>query len=470
VNSAELATVPLFRRSWIHILLLLILSSSIFINSVKNEFVWDDVSLIAENMTIRGTGSLGKVFTSHYWDLGGDNDRISGNYRPLTVASFMLNYQLAGSSPAGFRIVNIAIHSLNTCLVYVLALLLGVPSLYALAAGLIFAVHPAHVESVVWITGRCELMACTGLLSSLCFFLQFRKQRELKYYLLSLFMFIGAVLSKESAFALIPILLCYEIITLQPKQMKIGVLFRRLWRIVPFIVIAVVFLWLRYRIVGAIADQGSAPGFFFQGNTGQDIFVTMVKVFAYYWLLLGFPLKLSAHYDQTDFPVPASLLDSSFVLSLSLHLLLTVFIVFMYKREKSIIAFAAAWVYLALLPYSHIIHFEWLMAERFLYIPSVGFVIACVLLIPQKTGWAGVKSPVSILLLLCVLVFFGFRTAKRNCDWRNELSLFGALARAKPDLLGARIGYGNALLKAGKYEDALVEFKAADRLKSGGEK
>ena len=127
--------------NWKHLACVTIVAILVFINSISNEFIWDDVYLIVDNPTIREPGNIGKAFTTHYWDLGDKKARIAGNYRPLTIASFILNYQLTGPSPEGFRIVNIAIHALNSCLLYILALLLGLPSLCALAAGLIFACH-----------------------------------------------------------------------------------------------------------------------------------------------------------------------------------------------------------------------------------------------------------------------------------------------------------------------------------------
>ena len=470
MNAVEKSTVPLYKRRWMHLLLLLIVASSVFINSAGNDFVWDDVDLIAENLTIRDPGNLGKVFSTHYWDVGTPKDRISGNYRPATVASFLLNYQLTGPSPAGFRVVNIALHALNTCLVYLLSTLLGLPAFCAVAAGLIFATHPVHVEPVVWITGRCELMACCGLLSALCCYLKSRQNKCLSFYLFSLLLFATALFSKESALAFVPIVVCCEMALHAERQEGLSTLLRRLWILAPFLIVACVFMVIRYMVVGAIADQGSDPGFFFQGNSPLDIFLTMVKVLAYYWVLLGFPLKLSAHYDQNDFPVPQSLLEPSFLTAVAAHLTVLVVIGFLVKRKKHIHAFAVVWVYLALLPYFHIIHFEWLLAERFLYNPSVGFAMALAAGLHAVVKRFDDKGKMLSVLLVAVVLLFSVRTVARNYDWRNEIAFFGDLVRQKPDLLGARVGYGNALLKAGRYQESVIEFKAAEELKRVGDK
>jgi tetratricopeptide (TPR) repeat protein len=194
----------------------------------------------------------------------------------------------------------------------------------------------------------------------------------------------------------------------------------------------------------------------------------MVKVGAHYWLKLLFPMNLSAHYDQNDFPVPGSLFEPTLLLAAVTHLAILGSIILAYRTRHRTAAFAIAWVPITLLPYSHIVRFEWLMAERFLYIPSVGFVIALTLLggglLSFVTAPGRSRRAAGALALLLLLGGYGARCVVRNRDWKDNVTFFGVIARDKPWVAGARYAHGNALLEERRYQEAIGEYEAALRL------
>jgi len=452
-----------------HLALLLTVACAVYANSIGNDFIWDDVELIENNPLIRNPGNLRKIATTHYWDLGKEGERVIGNYRPLTVASYLLNYQVAGADPAAFRVVNIALHALNTCLVYLLCAVLGLSWPAALVAGLLFAVHPVHVEAVVWITGRGELLACFGLLAAMYFHLRHRRDGAPSQVAASVVFFLLALLSKESAIAFIPIVIGLEIVLSLAEGAPASRVRSRVLSCLPYLLVSLAFLAVRYAVLGGAEDRGAGPGTFFLGSTAAEIFLTMVKVFAKYWALLLFPAKLSAHYDQIDIPVPESLLDPSFLAAVGVHVAVLAAIIALFRTKRHLAAFALSWVYLALLPYSHLVHFEWLMAERFLYIPSVGIALAAALAVEavRRTDRAPTRRTAGAVAsaALCAIALLAVRTVDRNRDWAHETEFFGVLAADKPTLAGARLGYGKALEKVGRYEEALTEYEAVVRLR-----
>ncbi len=453
-----------------HLVLLMTVACAVYANSIGNDFIWDDVPLIAENPLIRTLGNIRKIATTHYWDLETPDERVTGAYRPFTVASYLLNYQIAGADPASFRAVNIVLHGLNTCLVYLLCTVLGLSWPAALVAGLLFAVHPVHVEAVVWITGRGELLACFGVLAATLFHLRHRRDGASSQVAASVVFFLLALLSKESAIAFVPIVIGLELTLSAAEGATASRLRSRLLSCLPYFVVSLAYLSIRHAVVSAVEDRGVGPGTFFLGSTAGEIFLTMVKVFAKYWALLLFPAKLNAHYDQIDIPVPESLLEPSFLAAVAVHVVVLAAIVALFRTKRHLAAFALSWVYLALLPYSHLVHFEWLMAERFLYTPSVGIALGAALAVEaaRRADWAPTRRTAVALAAagLCgVTLLLAVRTVDRNRDWAHETEFFGAMAREKPTLAGARLAYGKALEKAGRYEEAITEYEAVARLR-----
>ena len=451
-----------------HLVLLLTVACGVYANSIGNDFIWDDVELIQNNPLIRNLGNIGRIATTHYWDVEKPGERVTGAYRPLTVASYLLNYQVAGADPASFRAVNIVLHGLNTCLVYLLCMVLGLSWPAAFVAGLLFAVHPVHVEAVVWITGRAELLSCFGLLAATYFHLRHRRDGGSSRLAAAAVFFLLALLSKESAIAFVPIVFALEVVLTSAEGAPASRLRSRLPSCLPYVVIALAYLSLRHAMVG-VEDRGTGPGTFFLGSTAREVFLTMVKVFARYWGLLLFPAKLSAHYDHTDVPPPESLLEPSFIAAVAVHVLLLAAVAALFRTKRHLAAFALAFVYLALLPYSHVVHFEWLMGERFLYIPSIGVALAAALAVETARQTDGALPPRTARALvaagLCAVAVLAVRTVVRNRDWANETEFFGALAREKPTLPGARLGYGRALEQAGRFDEAIAEYEALARLR-----
>src|SRR5215468_10193138 len=151
------------------LVLCLVLVAVCYANALPNAFILDDVLIVAANEQIRHITPLHFLFQSYWGDLN-----HAGIYRPLTIFTFSLEYPFWGVWASGFRITNLLLHALNGWLVFLLARgLLGSPAA-ALAAAVVYVVHPAQTEAVVSIVGRSELLAA-GLFFAA--WLAFRKNR-----------------------------------------------------------------------------------------------------------------------------------------------------------------------------------------------------------------------------------------------------------------------------------------------------
>ena len=117
--------------------LIIIVSVLVFANSLKNDFVFDDVSFVSENISLRNTDNIPKLFTKEYFDISKER-----TYRPVCTLSFMLDYMLWKFDVRGWHLTSIVLHTLNAILVYLIALLILKNGKMAVIAGLLFAVHP----------------------------------------------------------------------------------------------------------------------------------------------------------------------------------------------------------------------------------------------------------------------------------------------------------------------------------------
>ncbi len=176
-----------------------IICSAVFIsyaNVMHAPFLmsWDDADYVVNNTHIRqlSTDNLQNWFSSFY----------VGNYAPLTMLSFAINYALGGVDPFHYHITNIALHCINSILLYQLTKKLQGNALVAFYTALLFSVHPALTGAVAWISERkTVLCACFSTLSLLAYY-HYSTERHLKWLVATLLLMISAVLSKGAAMTL----------------------------------------------------------------------------------------------------------------------------------------------------------------------------------------------------------------------------------------------------------------------------
>ncbi|MFP6621677.1 MAG: tetratricopeptide repeat protein [Pirellulaceae bacterium] len=154
-------------------------------------YIWDDDDYVLENRTLRSAAGLQRIWC----EIG-----ATPQYYPMVHTSYWIEYHIWGLHPTGYHLVNILLHAFNAILLWKILRFLQVPG--AFLAGLLFALHPVHVESVAWITERKNtLSGCFYLLSAWCYLrcmLAPDGQKHVgKLYALSLLLFIAALLSKS---------------------------------------------------------------------------------------------------------------------------------------------------------------------------------------------------------------------------------------------------------------------------------
>ena len=174
-------------------ILICIITFAAYAPSLKNGFVnWDDDKYVRENAVIReiSVDTIAQCFSTFF----------VATYLPVTMLSYMVDYQLVGLDPFGYHWTSLIFHLLNSLLLFWLIFLLSRSSLVALITATLFAVHPLHVESVAWISGRKDVLyGCFSLLSMICYCYYLRTPKRGRVYWLSLSFFVLSLLSKAMA-------------------------------------------------------------------------------------------------------------------------------------------------------------------------------------------------------------------------------------------------------------------------------
>lgn len=430
----------------------------VFLNTLGHGFVIDDLPQIRDNAWLRSFESLPAIFSSGVWDFEG---RESSYYRPLMHLIYLLIFQAFGLETAPYHAVNILFHAANSVLVLLLARRLlprgtgeAAPPA-ALAAGLLFATHPIHTESVAWVAGVTDLSY--GFFFLLAFWLHIRSAGRRPLSLaLAVVSFFLATLCKEPAFVLPAVLLAYELL-LSPDR---GSWRRAGWRLLPYAVAAVLSLALRAAALGGLAPVANGPDLPF-----HEWLASAVVLFAKYLWALVYPFPLNFWHS---FVPPASLASGRAVLGLAVAVAMVALIGFAIRRAPR----AAVALVLLIAPLLPAFAFRGLnqgmenaFTERYLYVPSAGFA----LLIALAGAWvARVRPdarPAVVSGFLALTIAYAAATVTRNPVWATHLTLWEDAVRKAPHSAQAHLSYGFTLIGEGRAEEGREHLDRALELK-----
>ena len=187
--------------------LFLIIASTVLVyaNSLSGAFVFDDTKQIAGNPALRSWSNIARAFTSDVWAFQRGTltkDIPPPYYRPLFTAYLTINYHLFGLWEPGWHLMNLLVHTGATVAIYFLLKRLSGDRVIAPIAALIFGLHPAHVESVSWISGIPDPLAALFYAPSLIWYVRYRTDGEKKFLVGSVIAYGLSALCKETPLAL----------------------------------------------------------------------------------------------------------------------------------------------------------------------------------------------------------------------------------------------------------------------------
>lgn len=444
----------------IPLIIIVALSVITYLNCLPNQFVYDDSSTIVENKLIKDWGNFNALFTHDYFKLSGEL-----TYRPIVTLSYFIDYSVWHMNPMGYHLVNVVLHTINIVFVYFLVRLLlrqydktqeshnqitnrGL----ALLTAVFFTLHPVVSEVINVISYREDLIATAFLIASFLLFLLYEERvvaqipfspsfqnKDLGEFSLSAFhrkrtislsagamaTYFFALLSKESAIVLPALIFIYELL-ISRKYFTPRKTAKKIVRapfFLGYIGVSIVYLILRFFILHNPGEKIAYP----EGSIFVNM-LTMTKVLGRYITSIFLPFNLNADYHVLYLKTPFTL---SFLFPLFMLISIAIIAIRWWKklaRTSSgvnrtrdfypVILFAILWFFVSILPVMNIIPLANIMADRYLYLPILGF---CLLLSIAVTY---LRAVIKYSVIIPLIIFYIVMTITRNNVWRDEFTLW----------------------------------------------
>ncbi|MCP9236066.1 tetratricopeptide repeat protein [Lewinella sp. JB7] len=439
---------PWYRRPVVQAAALFVFSCLLYANTLGHDFALDDAIVITENSVVqRGPAGWGDLFThDSFYGFFDERDRSTlvtgGRYRPLTLAMFSLE-RLVSDGPFVHHLFNVLWYAALVVIVFVVLRRMGGPWWLAPAAAALFAAHPLHTEAVANIKGRDEIVALCGALGAL--FLILRAAEEERFWggVAGAVIFLLGCLAKENALTFVAVIPLFVYAFVE----------RGYRHLTPLLVATVLYLVLRTSVIGW---GGGEPPLEWMNNpfmrpTGAGEWEvltfwerqpTVLYTLFVYLKLLVLPVGLVHDY----YPAAISLKswsDPVVLLSLAIHVTLLVWSVWHLRSRHKLIAVGMLTYLLTLSVVSNVFFsVGTLMSERFLFMPSFGFVLAA-------AGLAAVGTrKVAMLpwIVPAVILVFSVLTVSRNPVWKDNYTLFTTDVVRQPRSAKLRNAAGGARL------------------------
>ena len=449
------------RQSWSRfsdvtlIAFLVVVAALPYLNALRNGFVADDETQVLQNPYIRNIHYLAKIFTSQ---AASYVPQMPNFYRPLMNVGYLLCYQVFGPRPFGFHLVNVVLHVVVVCAVFSLTKRMFQSRNLALIAAALFAIHPIHTEAVAWIAASPDLELSLFYLLTFWFFLAGARPGGRFSYSAQLAMggsFVLALLSKEQAVTLPVLATLYEHFFRADREetrpARMVMRYALLW------LLAVAYLLFRVRVLGALSS-----GIRVHHLTWHQAFLSALALLGQYLWKLLWPVDLRLF---CPFHPPSGLFDPAVVAGAGALTVCGVLFFYLWRHNR-LLSFGPVWMLVTLAP---VLNARWMpifaFAERYLYLPSVGF---CWLL-----GWGflrlwAVTSARSAIGRRALATAFGVlvvacasRIVTRNRDWQNNLTLYANTLAACPDAFYVRRDLGTTYWEMGNAEFAEREWREA---------
>jgi len=408
---------------------------------------FDDPVYVTDNQQIQSgltLNSLRWAFSTTYAEF----------WHPLTWVSLMLDYQLYGFNAGGYHVTNLLLHILSTLLLFWLLNRMTGAFWKSAFVAVLFAIHPLHVETVVWITKRKDVLSAFFWMLTLCFYVYYAEKPVIKRYLPVLFFLVCALMSKPMAVTLPVIMMLLDYWPLkrfdQKQKNDLSWQFREK---APFFILSFIFIMItifaQYNKHIKIAQYPLDSRL---KNAAVSFMTYLEKTF---W-----PVDLAAFYPFAD-QLPAGQILASVMLFLMISLL-----VIMVRKRFPFILVGWLWYVITIIPVLDIFRSALRsMSDNYMYLPSVGIFIMLAWGVPsffprEETG-KKIFLPAG-LLFLAILTILSWR----QCGyWHNSLDLWNHALKVTKNNWLAFNQRGLYYSETGRHQQALENYNEAIRIK-----
>ena len=453
-------------KYWVFILCVLLAAVvfAVFWQVRNFEFLnYDDSQYVSENKHI-STGlkwdNIVYVFTNEH----------GGNFHPLTGLSHILDCQLFGLKPGLHHLVNLLFHIANTLLLFIVFRQMTGAIWQSTFIAALFAVHPLHVEPVVWISSRKDVLSTLFFLLTIGEYSRYVKNLTTRSYILTLVLFILGLLAKPMLVTLPFVLLLLDYWPLKrlehghidnsdlEKKRRSVFTFESsnwcdlIWEKFPFFVVAGIsstVTYLVFKNAGIVQNTQMFPLSIRIGNA-------LLSYIKYIWKMI-WPARLAVFY-----PYPATALPLWQVLATAMLLLSITILVVCFAKKHRYLFVGWFWFLGTLVPVIGLVQVGLqAMADRYTYIPLIGLLtIVAWGTNDLLVGWKYRKVALSVASFAIVLVL-SICASLQTSYWRNSQTLFEHALRVTAGNYVACNNLGLALLEQNKFDEAIVLFKRA---------
>ncbi len=401
----------------------------VYFNSLDNAFLSDDLPEIVNNPKV---GDLWYGISSHPFGF-------------IRLIFYWLAYQVAGLNQIAFRLMNVFLHLGSVFLVFAIILRLHTKKI-ALFSSVIFAVHPVLTEGVSWISGGMYAQYTFFFLLSFLFYIY--KERRNKFYFISVLFYLLSFMSH-------PVMPASLLLVFPLYELVFGNLRKNWIKAIPFAIIVVIYVLVNF---AALPERESTlQSVHYQEKGVDNVFVLVPIAVTSYINLIFWPNDLTLYHSELGYDLTKFLIiTAEFILFLSL-------ISAAYFKKKHIF-FWLAFFFISLLPTLTPFRLNWIVAERYVYLGSMGIFVSVALFLSPLLKKEKYKPLFYIILILLILPL-SVRTIVRNIDWHNEDNLWIATGKTSPSSPNTHNNLGDVYGRQGDKQKALEEFQKAIELK-----
>jgi tetratricopeptide (TPR) repeat protein len=447
---------PITNKPWqiaVVCAVLVLVTVFVYRGARTSEFLtYDDLGYVQDNQRVHqglNEKSIEWAFTS--FDVS--------NWHPLTWISHMVDWKLYGENPSGHHMTSVYLHSANAVLLFILLLYMTGYFWRAAIVAFLFALHPAHVESVAWISERKDVLCTFFWFVALLGYAWYARKPSWKRYMVVFFSCACALMSKPMAVTLPFTLLLLDYWPLrrisfarEARERWTVSLFKLTVEKIPLFILAAissVLTFIAQRAGGAMAALEAVPLW--------ERICNAVISYCRYVRIMVWPDPLTAYYfhEKNNINILAAVLSA-------IAIVLVTAVCWHYRKEKSYCLFGWLWFLGTLAPVIGIVQVgDQALAERYTYVPYIGLFIVLVWLAADAVAKLPKLKVAALLLAAAVIVAFAVKTDAQVKVWKNSETLFKHVIAVDPRGGLPYLGLGMAYGRAGRNAEANENFDRA---------
>lgn len=435
--------------------LFIIIGFIVYFNGLFNNFVWDDEEQVVNNVLVHSIANFPSFFSGSTFNTGGSRSLGGLYYKPMMSVSFSFIYTIFGQNPFFFHLLQLTLHIINSIFVFLIFNYFFKKfkngELISFFLALIFLIHPINTEAVIYVASLQDILFFFFGIFAL--WRVITKTDSFSNLIICSFLLLLSLLSKETGFIFIPIILIFLI------------LFKR-EKIIPNIIsvgtILLIYAFLRFILAGIYFNKhGLSP---ITRIPLLERIQNIPEIIIFYLKTFFYPLKLSIAQHW----VIKSINFSEFYLPLFLSIIFFIFLIILafYFKSKAkdifkIYLFFFLWFIFGLGLHLQIFPLDMTVAERWFYLPEVGLLgmmgIICVY-------WAKkIKSILPIVFIFLILCLSA-KTIIRNTNWKNGLTLYSHDILFTHGSFDLENNLGVELFRVGKFDEAKIHFENSTKI------